>query len=232
VSPSNGHRPDHSQEGPYAAIYARVSTEDQGKGFSIPTQIEACQKLAEREGYTVPDASISREELSGASLERPGLQRLRELVRTRAVTAVIVYDLDRLSRRLRHQSLLLDEMERCSVAFHVVASPIEDPPEGMLLTHVRGAMAEYERAKIKERTTRGRQGQAKAGHVWGGVVPLGYRYVSKPHGGEYIIDEDEAALVRRMYRLCLDGLTMRAIALRLTEERIPTAMDRGHRGGG
>jgi len=90
----------------------------------------------------VPDSYVIVEELAGASLERPGLQRLRELVRTSAVTAVIVYDLDRLSRRLGHQSLLLEEMERAGVVFHVVASPLEDTPEGLLLTHVRGAMAE------------------------------------------------------------------------------------------
>jgi Resolvase, N terminal domain len=59
VNPSNGHRPDHSQDGRYAAIYARVSTEDQGKGFSIPTQIEAGQKLAANEGYTVPEGPLS-----------------------------------------------------------------------------------------------------------------------------------------------------------------------------
>jgi DNA invertase Pin-like site-specific DNA recombinase len=188
--------------------------------------------VAEREGYRVPDSSIVVDELSGASLERPGLQQLRELVRSRSVAAVIVYDLDRLCRRLGHQSLLLDEMDRAGVALHVVASPIEDTPEGMLLTRVRGAMAEYKGAKIKERTKRGMLGRARAGHVWSGVVPLGYRYVSKPHGGAYVIDEAEAAVVRRTYRLCLEGLTMRAIALRLTQERVPTVMDRGLCGRG
>jgi site-specific DNA recombinase len=65
----------------YAAIYARVSTEDQGKGFSIPTQIEACQKLAAREDYTVPDAFVLIDEgISGTTMDRPGLRRLRELV--------------------------------------------------------------------------------------------------------------------------------------------------------
>jgi site-specific DNA recombinase len=81
---------------PYAAIYARVSTEDQGKGFSIPTQIEACQKLAEREGYTVPETHLLIDEgLSGTTMDRPGLRRLRALVTTKAIAAVIVYDPDR-----------------------------------------------------------------------------------------------------------------------------------------
>src|SRR5919198_4556761 len=92
-------------QGPgYAAIYARVSTEDQGKGFSIPTQLEACQKLADREGYAVPETNILIDEgISGTTMERPGLRKVRALVNAKAVTAVIVYDPDRLSRNLGHQ---------------------------------------------------------------------------------------------------------------------------------
>jgi site-specific DNA recombinase len=78
-----------------AAIYARVSTEDQGKGFSIPTQIDACQQLAAREGYTVPVSHVLIDEgISGTTLDRPGLHRLRELVQAHAIAAVIVIDPD------------------------------------------------------------------------------------------------------------------------------------------
>jgi DNA invertase Pin-like site-specific DNA recombinase len=74
---------EHTQNGAdharYAAIYARVSTEDQGKGCSIPTQIEACQKLAEREGYTVPESHILVDEgISGTTMDRPHLRKLRQ----------------------------------------------------------------------------------------------------------------------------------------------------------
>jgi DNA invertase Pin-like site-specific DNA recombinase len=65
----------------YAAIYCRVSTEDQGKGFSIPTQVEACQRLAAREGYPIPEAYILIDEgISGTTLDRPGLRRLRDFI--------------------------------------------------------------------------------------------------------------------------------------------------------
>ena len=74
---------NHHDGQAYAAIYARVSTEDQGKGFSIPTQIEACQKLAEREGYTVPETSVLVDEgISGTTMDRPQLRKLRDLVNT------------------------------------------------------------------------------------------------------------------------------------------------------
>jgi site-specific DNA recombinase len=109
----------------YAAIYARVSTEDQGKGISIPTQIEACQKLAEHDGYTVTEAHIIIDEgLSGITMERPGLRKLRELVHTQAIAAAIVYDPDRLSRKLGYQLLLAEEFERAGVALLIVSHPL------------------------------------------------------------------------------------------------------------
>src|ERR1043166_9883312 len=95
-----------------AAIYARVSTEDQGKGYSIATQIEACQALAKREGYTVPESYVLIDDLSGTTMERPGLRQLRELIQTHAITAIIVYDPARLSRNLGHHSSLAEEWEQ------------------------------------------------------------------------------------------------------------------------
>src|SRR6266850_7045948 len=146
----------------YAAIYVRVSTEDHGKGFSIPTQIEACQKLAEREGYTVPESHVLIDEgISGTTMDRPGLRRLRELVQTQALAAAIVYDPDRLSRNLGHQLLLAEECERANVQMLIVSHPLEPGPEGWMFFQMRGALAEYERAKLLERTRRGTMGRTR-----------------------------------------------------------------------
>jgi site-specific DNA recombinase len=110
----------------HAAVYAWVSTDDQGKGFSIPTQIEACQKLAGREGYTVPESHILVDEgVSGTTMDRPALRQLRELVNARAIAAAIVYDPDRLSRNLGHQLLLAEEFERAAVKLLIVSHPLE-----------------------------------------------------------------------------------------------------------
>jgi site-specific DNA recombinase len=216
-----------------AAIYARVSTEDQGKGFSIPTQIEAGQKLADREGYSVPDANVLIDEgISGTTMDRPGLRALRELVLAKAIAAVIVIDSDRLSRNLGHQLLLAEELERAGVTLLIVSHPMEQGPEGWLFFQMRGALAEYERAKILERTRRGLIGRAKSGHPHGGQVPLGYDYLPEPHGGRWEIDVDEASVVRRIFSLCLEGLPVRAIARMLTDERVPTRLDRHHKSGG
>jgi site-specific DNA recombinase len=155
---------------PSDAIYARVSTEDQGKAFSIPTQLEAGQKLAEREGYMVSETSVLVDEgISGTTMDRPALHKLRDPVNTKAITAVVVYDPDRLSRNLGHQLLLAEEFERASVKLLIVSHPMEQGPEGWLFFQMQGALAEYERPKSLE------QGHAFNAGVFGRGRSLTWR---------------------------------------------------------
>jgi site-specific DNA recombinase len=214
----------------YAAIYARVSTADQAdKGYSLPAQIDACQRLAHQEGYTVLDTHVFVDDYTGTSLNRPQFSPLRDLVRQRLVQAVFVYNLDRLSRKLAHQLLLSEEFEQAGVALRIVTMP-DGPktPETQLLSNVRGIIAEYERVKILERTARGRLARAKAGFIPSGRAPLGYVYVKHPmRGAHYEIHPEEAALVRRIFLLCAEGRrSLESIAALLTAEGIPTPGDR------
>jgi site-specific DNA recombinase len=205
-----------------AAIYARVSTEDQADGYSLPTQIEACQKLAEREGWAVPEAYLFPEDHTGTVLRRPVLNKVRELAQQHAIQAIIVYDPDRLARRFALQMILDEEFRQAGVDLRFVTHQVEESPEGMLFFHMRGALAEYEREKFMERARRGRLGRAKAGNPWGGQVPLGYRAIREPHIARWEIDDEEAALVRRIFLMCLSGMTTYAIALQLSRERVRT----------
>jgi site-specific DNA recombinase len=206
-----------------------VSTADQAdKGYSLPTQIEACQALAHQEGYSVPDTHVFVDDYTGTSLNRPQFTKLRDLVHQRLVQAVFVYDLDRLSRKLAHQLLLSEEFEQAGVSLRVVTMPDgAKTPEAQLLTNVRGIIAEYERAKILERTARGRRGRAQAGHAPYGRRTLGYLYVKHADkGAHYEVHPDEAALVQRIFRLCVEGgYSTYAIAALLTREGVPTSMD-------
>jgi len=127
-----------------------------------------------------------------------------------------------------HQLILADEFERAGIALLFVLSPQADKSlEGQLLTNVQGVVAEYEREKLLERTKRGLLTRAKAGHVGGGGVPLGYCRVED----HFETDDDEASLIRRIYAMYTEGgMSCRAIAKRLTQERVPTQRDR--RGNG
>jgi DNA invertase Pin-like site-specific DNA recombinase len=163
---------NRNTEPQYAAIYARVSTEDQGKGFSTPTQIEAGQKLAAHEGYAVPDSHVLIDEgISGTTMDRPALRKLRDLVNAQAIAAVVVHDPDRLSRNLGHQLLLAEEFERASVKLLIVSHPMEQGPEGWLFFQMRGALAEYERAKILERLKRDSSGVSRRDTPMVGRLP-------------------------------------------------------------
>src|SRR6266446_5005229 len=103
---------------------------------------------------------------------------------TQNTTGEFVYDLDRLSRKLAHQLLLSEEFEQASVALRIVTMPDgAKTPEAQLLANVRGIIGEYERAKILERTARGRRGRAQAGHATYGRRPLGYLYVKHTDKG-------------------------------------------------
>jgi site-specific DNA recombinase len=227
---ANGNHPTQatSDATKIAAIYARVSTTDQAdKGYSLPTQLEACQTMAWQEGYTVPDTHVFVDDYTGTSLNRPQFTQLRDLVRQRLVQAVFVHDLDRLSRKLAHQLLLSEEFDQASVALRIVTMPDgAKTPEAQLLNNVRGIIAEYERAKILERTARGRRGRAQAGHVPYGRRTLGYTYVKHAgKGAHYEAHPEEAALVQRIFRLYVEGeRSTEGIAALLTREGIPTPM--------
>jgi site-specific DNA recombinase len=219
---SNGS--DHKR---YAAIYARVSTEDQGKGYSILTQIDACQKAASEQGYTVSEPYIFIDDgVSGTTLDRPALRQLREVISARALAAVVVLDPDRLARKTGKLLVLKDEMDEAGVKLLCVSHRIEDGAEGSLFFQMRGVLAEYEREKMLERTRRGLLGRIKAGYPHGGGVPLGYQYVSEPHRGSFVVDKEEAVLVRRIFEMYVNDMNLRAIARQLTLEKTPTHHDR------
>lgn len=143
------------------AIYARVSTEEQAKhGFGIAAQIRACKEMAKGEDVLV----FSDEGVSGETLNRPALEELRQEIGVGRISTVICLDPDRLSRKLLHQLLLTEEWERLGVELCFVNGDYSKTPEGNLFYALRGAISEFEKAKITERMCRGRRRrQGRAG---------------------------------------------------------------------
>jgi site-specific DNA recombinase len=209
-----------------AAIYSRVSSDQQRESHTIASQTEAVKEFAGTRDYQVPAEWVFEDDgYSGANLLRPGLEQVRDLAASGQIEAVLVLSPDRLSRKYAYQVLLMEEFGRSGVETVFVRAPQTETPEDRLLLQFQGMIAEYERAQILERSRRGKRHRAKQGEasVLSGA-PYGFQYVKKTQEspGTYEIHEPEAAVVRRIYALYTgDGLPIGAITARLNEEGIP-----------
>ena len=210
-----------------AAIYARVSSDQQKEQNTIVSQTAALRDYAQAQHYTIPPEWIFEDAgYSGSVLVRPGLERLRDLIAEGAIGTVLVYGPDRLSRNYAYQVLLLEEFARHGAEVVFLKAPAADTPEQRLLLQFQGMIAEYERAQIAERCRRGKRHRAKAGLINVlSAAPYGYRYVKKTEAAQacYEVLEGEAQVVRKVFALyTAEGLGIRAIAQRLNAEQIPT----------
>src|SRR5262252_7883014 len=149
-----------------AAIYARVSSEQQKEENTIASQTAALVNFAREQGDSVPDEWVIEDEgFSGASLLRPGLERLRDLAAEGHIQAVLIHSPDRLSRKYAYQVLLTEEFARHGAETIFLKAPHSGTPEDQLMLQFQGMIAEYERAQILERSRRGKRHRAKAGEV-------------------------------------------------------------------
>src|SRR5246127_4007501 len=186
-----------------AAIYARVSSDQQKENHTIQSQTAALIDYAKTQGYAVPSQwQFQDEGYSGATLLRPGLEAVRDLAAAGQIAAVLVYSPDRLSRKYAYQVLLAEELSRCGVELVFLQAPSGTTPEDQLLVQFQGMIAEYERAQIAERSRRGKRHKAQQGsvNVLSGA-PYGYRYVKKSDtsAAYYEVIEAEARVVRRVF---------------------------------
>ena len=210
-----------------AATYARVSSEKQKDDNTIASQTAALIEFAVNNGFEVSkDRIIEDEGFSGASLVRPGLEKLRDLAAEGQIQAVLIHSPDRLSRKYAYQVLLMEELARNGVETVFLKAPQTATPEDQLLVQFQGMIAEYERAQILERSRRGKRHRAQQGEisVLSGA-PYGYRYVRKTDDSAayYEIIEEEATIVRMVYeRYTVGGLSIGAITRLLNERGIPT----------
>lgn len=202
-----------------AAIYARVSTERQGREQTIDSQLSALRDwVMANDHELLPEHVYTDQGYSGSRLDRPGLDRLRDAVHDGTLDVVAVLSPDRLARKYAYQALLLEEFRKAGCAIVFIQHPHSDSPHDQLLLQIQGAVAEYERAVLGERFRRGKLQKARAGHWIGGKAPYGYRYVPRREGtpGRLEIDEAEAELVRLLYRWLLEErMTIRQILKRL-----------------
>lgn len=210
-----------------AAIYCRVSTDNQEReGTSLQTQLENCLTYCKGKGYDAPYRFS--ESYSGLSLERPELDKLREIVRTEAIDVVVCYSLDRLTRDPGHGVIITQELEKHRVALESVTEDIDNTELGKLISYIRGFAAKLEADKIRERTLRGKRAAKEAGRIFtgSGLGVYGYDYLKRIKGerqASRVTNETEAIWVRRIFSwLVNDSLSSSAIVYRLRSLGAPT----------
>ncbi len=190
---------------PRVALYARVSSEQQAEAGTIDSQIAALRERIALDGYRqTEELTFIDDGYSGASLIRPALEQLRDEAVLNGIDRLYVHSPDRLARKYAYQVLLVDELRRYGVEIVFLNREVGQTPEDNLLLQMQGMIAEYERAKILERSRRGKRHAAKSGEVC--VLsgsPYGYRYISKQDGdgqARYEVSPEEAQIVRQMFR--------------------------------
>ena len=213
---TNGHGPKR------AILYARVSTEEQAKsGYSLAQQMEVLRQYVAREGYEVLE-EVTDPGQSGASLERPGMDRVRDLVAAGDVSVVLAQDRDRLAREPAYHYLLRREFEEHGCKLRALNDQGDGSPEGELTDGILDQLAKYERTKVAQRTQRGKLRRAREGKVAGGGAPP-YGFAYNEARDNYVVVEETMANVRRIFRMVgVEGCTIYAVKVTFDRERIPT----------
>jgi site-specific DNA recombinase len=209
------------------ALYARVSTTRQAQAQTIEQQLSRLRSFAQQHSWTLADQQIYRDDgYSGASLNRPGLDHLRDSAAHAAFDAVLITAPDRLARKYVHQVLLIEELEGlgCQVLFS--DRPMSHDPHDQLLLQIRGAVAEYERILISDRMRRGRLAKLRAGQLvpWS-RPPYGYQ-VDPDHPRDPArvqVDAITSVIVQQIFAFYLEPqATLYQVAVRLTAAHVPT----------
>lgn len=223
----------HSRPELVAVLYLRVSTEDQSqKGFSIPEQRRALMARAEqmaRETGSPLRLHEFEDHVGGDFLERPALDRVREFVRSQRVDVLLALDPSRFSRKLVNQLLVTEELEKQGCRVDFIDHSYDGSPEGQAFLQVRGSFAELEKAKILERTQRGKRGKIAEGGIPQAFHLYGYTYIRQAPRGICPLVEDplQSPWVRQVFRWCVDEqATCEEIARRLTAMGVPTPRGR------
>jgi site-specific DNA recombinase len=211
------------------ALYARVSSQRQADELTIQSQLAALKQRISDDRLTLDvEHCFLDDGYTGEILLRPALERLRDVAYAGGIDRLYVHSPDRLARKYAYQVLLVEEFNKHGVEVIFLNHDVQNQtPEGNLLLQMQGMIAEYERAKILERTRRGRRFAARQGRV--SVLahaPYGYRYVCKHDGdGEarYDVVLEEARLVREMFTwVGMEGLSLGQVVRRLAERGVPT----------
>jgi site-specific DNA recombinase len=214
------------------ALYVRVSTDRQQQAQTIEQQVTQLRAyVAAHNGWTVAAEHVFRDDgYSGAKLDRPGLDALRDQAARAAFDVVLVTAPDRLARNFVHQMVIMEELQRRGVQVVFCDRPPSDDPHEQLVIQIRGAVAEYERTLIADRMRRGRQARLRSGQLLPWTrAPYGYRlHPERPRDPAAVqVDPVAAAVVQDLFAAyAAGGVTLHGLAAQLTARRVPTPTGR------
>jgi site-specific DNA recombinase len=215
------------------ALYARVSSDQQADEMTIQSQLDLVQRRIVADGVKLEaELRFIDDGFSGHTMQRPALERLRDSAYSGAIDRLYVYDPDRLARKYAYQVVLVEELRKHGVeVVFLNAVKGAESAEANLLLQMQGMIAEYERAKILERTRRGRRYAARQGKVSVmGNAPYGYRYVSKRETGDearYDVAPEASRHVQAIFAwVGVEGLSLGEVSRRLKDHGIPSPTGR------
>jgi site-specific DNA recombinase len=214
---TNGYSPKR------AVLYARVSTDEQARsGYSLAQQLEALREYVARQGYEILTEVTDLGQSGAASLERPGMDRVRDLVAAGGVSVVLAQDRGRFAREPAYHYLLRKEFEEHGCKIRALNDRGDDSAEGELADGILDQLSKYERAKTVERVRRGKQRKARQGKIVAGHRPhYGFKY--NPAKDNYVVDDEEMHVVRRIfYMVGVEANSLRATRKALEAEGLPT----------
>jgi DNA invertase Pin-like site-specific DNA recombinase len=203
-----------------AAIYCRVSTTSQAiDGTSLESQLDNCREHCDRNGWvTLPEPFVDGG-VSGALASRPQLDTMVALAERGEIDVVVVSRLDRLGRSVLHLATLVQRLDELGVRVIVVSGGVDtSTPTGRLLLTILGALAEFERVLIQERTTEGLHRRAVEGAYVASVAPYGYRRVGTGRDARLEVDETQAQAIKMIYERLIVGQDSMADLVRTLNE--------------
>ena len=198
------------------ATYTRISTDEEHQPYSLEAQRERLGSYIRiQDGWEL--VRRFTDQMSGSTLERPGLQQALSEARLHKYDLLLVYRVDRLARSVRGLAQILDELAQAHVTFRSATEPFETAsPAGRMMIQMLGVFAEFERATLIDRVVAGMERKAARGGWCGGTIPYGYRLNKET--GFLEVEENEAPIVTRIFDLYLNGrLGAKAIANWLNE---------------
>jgi site-specific DNA recombinase len=203
------------------AIYVRRSTDDEHQPYSLESQLTRLHAyIASQPGWVLVDTF--RDDASAATTNRPGLQAALSAAWSKRFDLLLVYRLDRFTRRIRDLAALTEELDTAGVAFRSATEPFDtSTPAGRMMVQMLAVFAEFEREILIDRVINGLERKAARGQWAGGVPPYGYRI--DPDTDKLVAHLDEAPILREIFDLYVSTrVGTRAVATTLNERGLRT----------